>query len=173
MRNRSMSRALFWGLLRRSRALLLATLLPVGLGLLAYGSCQGDMTGNDPNYHPIDSRRSMGNPLVGKLCDDVHPCGQDSRQMQAQCLTAHLYDTVGFCGPTCSTDSDCDTYLPGLPKCTNMGSVPQCVLFCDQQHVNTSKSCPDMWSCELVAGTGQSFYMCVPPQTRLSSSTDM
>jgi hypothetical protein len=158
-------------LLGRCLALLLGTVLPAGL--LVFSGCQGSTTGNDPNYHPVDSRRSMGNPLVGALCDDQHACANDSRQMPTPCVTAHLYDTVGFCAPSCSTDSDCDTYLPGLPKCTNMGSAPECVLFCDQQHVNTSKTCPDQWSCQLVQGPQQSFYMCVPPQTRLGTTTDM
>jgi hypothetical protein len=145
----------------------------MGMGMGAVTGCQGSTTNNDPNYHPVDSRRSMGNPAVGALCDDKHVCAPDSKNQTPACLTAHLYDTVGFCAPACSTDSDCDTYLPGLPKCTNMGSSPQCVLFCDQQHVNTSKACPDMWSCELVQGPQQSFYMCVPPQTQLTTTTDM
>ena len=89
-----------------------------------------------------------------------------------RCVAPPPYDTVGFCAPTCSTDSDCDTYLPGLAKCTNMGSAPECVLFCDQQHVNTSKVCPDKWSCQVVNGPQQAFYMCIPPQTPLPAAPD-
>lgn len=140
----------------------------IGISLLSVAGCQGLTTGSDPNFRPVDSRRSMGNPLVGALCDDVQVCPNDSRGNKVPCLTANLYDTVGICAPSCSTDNDCDTYLPGLPKCTTMGGALECVLFCDVNHVNTGKDCPDKWTCQLVSGPQQSYSLCVPPQTRLS-----
>jgi hypothetical protein len=154
-----------YSVLGRSLGLLLGLVLPAAL--LGVTGCQGTMTANDPNYRPIDSRRGMGNLLVGTLCDNRNACPNDSKNLAVPCLSAHQYDTVGICAPGCATDSDCDTYLPGLAKCTNMGGAPECVLFCDQQHVNTSKDCPTKWTCELVPGPLQAFYMCVPPQTPL------
>jgi len=142
--------------------------LGLGFGLLSVVGCQGSTTGGDPNFHPADSRRSMGNPLVGALCDNVQVCPDDSRGMKVPCLTANLYDTVGLCAPSCTTDSDCDTYLPGLPICTTMGGALECVIFCDQNKVNTSRICPDKWTCQLVSGPQQAYSLCVPPQTRLT-----
>ena len=151
----------------------LGLVLGLVLALPGLTGCQGTTTANDPNYRPVDSRRSQGNPLVGQLCDDRTTCPQDSRSMAVPCVSARRYDTVGFCAPSCATDSDCDTGLPGLAKCANMGSAPQCVLFCDQQKVNTSKECPTNWTCQLVPGPQQAYYLCAPPQTPLVAPSDM
>ena len=136
----------------------------VGLGLVAvllFG-CQGSTTNNDPNFRQVDSRRSLGNPLVGQTCDDRSPCPADGQGNMVRCATARQFDAVGFCSPSCKTDADCDTQAPGLARCTNMNGRAECVLFCDRNYVQTSKLCPDGWTCEPI----QSYYMCAPPQQR-------
>lgn len=135
-----------------------------GLGLAAVllVGCQGSTTNNDPNFRPVDSRRSLGNPLVGQICDDRSPCPADGQGNTVRCATVRQFDAVGFCAPQCKTDADCDTQAPGLARCTNMNGRAECVLFCDRNYVQTSKLCPDGWTCEPI----QSYYTCVPPQQR-------
>jgi hypothetical protein len=111
-----------------------------------------------------DARRSAGNTIVGVKCDDRYTCPKDSVGAPTRCATALPLDIVGFCSPSCKVDADCDSAIPGLSLCTSMnGAANECLLFCDRQHINTSKECPDNWTCEKV----QSYYLCVPKQERL------
>lgn len=131
--------------------------------LLVCGACTGGTFDNGPALR-TDARRSAGNMIVGTLCDDRYLCPKDAAGTAPRCATARQNDTVGFCAPSCQTDSDCDAALPGLSVCSSMGGgANECLLFCDRQRLNTSKECPENWTCEVV----QTYYLCVPPQTRL------
>lgn len=154
---------------RRAVALLTGG-LGVALSLFLIGGqlgCQGSTTNNDNNFRPVDSRRSLGNALVGTTCNDRNPCAKDDQGVQPRCATAHQFDAVGFCAPECKTDADCDTTAPGLARCTNMSGRAECVLFCDRNMIQTSKLCPDGWTCEAI----QSYFTCVPPQSAKDGGT--
>ena len=133
--------------------------------LLLLSACQGTTTNGNADMTVIDARRSQGNESIGKVCDDRNLCAKDAKGNDVRCASARPFDAVGFCAPSCTVNADCDTGLPGIGACANMGGKSECVLFCDRQHLNTKKDCPTDWTCELV----QNFYTCVPPQTRLSA----
>jgi hypothetical protein len=140
-----------------------------GMWLVAalLSGCQGTTTNNDPNLRPVDARRSLGNPAMGAVCNDQMPCPKDTNGNQPRCASVRQFDAVGFCAPECRTDADCDTTVPGLARCTNMSGKAECVLFCDQNRVQTSKLCPDGWTCEPI----QTYFTCVPPQRLVDGGT--
>lgn len=143
--------------------------LQAGMGIAAalLIGCQGTTSNTDPNLRPVDARRSLGNPAMGAVCNDRTPCPKDTNGNSPRCASVHQFDAVGFCAPECKTDADCDTTVPGLARCTNMSGKAECVLFCDRNMVQTSKICPDGWTCEPI----QTFFTCVPPQKPADGGT--
>lgn len=123
----------------------------------------GDMSGGSDLRPLADLRRSNGNPAIGEICDDSHPCPTGAR-----CVWIVDGDKEGVCSLACTADTDCDSGSLGISACTDMpgvvGAAPsECVLYCDKTK-SASKQCPAGWSCTTV----QSYSLCRPPQTPLT-----
>lgn len=139
----------------------LRSLLAIGLLLASCDTGNNSQGGQDLRPIP-DLRTGSGNPTVGLLCDDTNACPKDKSGMPARCAVVMTGDPVGVCAPTCTTNTDCDTGLPGSAFCTTMpmlgASVSECVLFCN----TNTKACPSGWTCASIQG----YFICRPPQTK-------
>lgn len=135
------------------------------LSLLAAPSACNTGKIDDPNdlSVAIDLRRSPGNLLIGLVCDDTRACPAQSGTA-LRCAVAQQDDRVGFCAVPCTSDTDCDTVLPGRTLCTRMVNTnrSECVIFC-----GANRACPTGWSC---IGS-QGYNICQPPQTTPDMST--
>ena len=142
----------------------------LGLGLAAValmlGACDtnvGMQAGADMR-ETFDLRTGPGNEVLGTVCDDTRTCKPDPRNQEAvRCATIVEFDQVGTCAPSCSSDKDCDSVLPGLPFCAAMSAGKQeCVMFCDKDKRISGLECPSGWTCV----SAQNYRICRPPQTK-------
>lgn len=130
------------------------------LGLLCAALCAcstGMLPGDGADLSVVlDLRQSPGNPLIGQVCDDTRKCPA-SGGATLRCAVAQQNDAVGFCAVPCTSDTECDTVLPGRSLCTRMVNAnrSECVIFC-----GANRTCPTGWSCI----GAQGFNLCQPPQ---------
>lgn len=121
---------------------------------------------------PPDLRMNPGNPAVGQACYDTMPC-PDVGGKSTRCAVVLQNDPVGVCAPSCSSNADCDSAMPGKPFCTEMPlqKGPECVLFCNvvrKDDGSQVKICPPGWTCQDIPGVagGPGYEVCRPPQVR-------